>query len=117
MENEIKDAEIEEVNLPAGREETPEEKAKKAKPSFAEATAGKRDFYVEMALFLILGVLIGIAVKNEAGKRITIGYDDYRMKLGQQHYNINKLQTDLIKKQSVSAEEQNSGEGATREQQ
>jgi len=103
MENEIKEAEVEEVK----KEESPEEKAKKS----------KRDFYVEMALFLILGVLIGIAVKNEAGKRITIGYDDYRMKLGQQHYNINKLQTDLIKKQSVSAEEQNSGEGATCEQQ
>ena len=37
----------------------------------------KTDFYIELALFLILGVLIGIAIKTEAVKRITIGFDDY----------------------------------------
>jgi hypothetical protein len=77
----------------------------------------KKDFYIELALFLILGVLIGIAVKTEANKRITIGYNDYKMKMGIQQYSINKLQADLIKKQNDAAKnkdkEQDSVEGAS----
>ncbi|HCP08670.1 MAG TPA: hypothetical protein DIT25_02650 [Candidatus Moranbacteria bacterium] len=98
---EIKDAEIEEVK-----------KDMSAKPSFAEASAGRRDFLIELALFLILGILIGIAVKTEANKRITIGYNDHKMKFAQQQISINKLEAELMKK--LSAEE-NSEEGETLE--
>ncbi|MFA6383262.1 MAG: hypothetical protein WCX17_02465 [Parcubacteria group bacterium] len=80
--------------------------------------SGKKDFYVELVLFLILGALIGITVKTEANKRITIGYNDYKMKTGIQQYSINKLQADLLKKQSEAASNsqdsaQNSAEGAS----
>jgi hypothetical protein len=78
----------------------------------------KKDFYIELVLFLILGVLIGIAVKTEANKRITIGYNDYKMKTGIQQYSINKLQSGLLKKQNETAlnsqeSAQNSMEGAS----
>jgi hypothetical protein len=80
----------------------------------------RRDFYIELALFLILGVLIGITVKTEANKRITIGYNDYKMKTGIQQYSINKLQSDLIRKQNATVDstgsqgaDQNSAEGAS----
>ncbi len=50
------------------------------------------DSYVEMALLFVLGVLGGVALKIEAGKMITIGYDDYKMKFSNNQYNINNLQ-------------------------
>lgn len=85
-----------------------------------KAEPSRNDFYVEIILFLILGILIGIAVKTEANKRITIGYNDYKMKTGIQQYSINKLQADFVKKQNAKADEadnqesdQSSAEGAS----
>lgn len=67
---------------------------------------GRSDFYVELGLFLILGILIGIAVKTEASKKVTIGFDDYKMKIKSQGYNINNLQLELNKKQQEQASAQ-----------
>jgi hypothetical protein len=64
----------------------------------------RRYFYIELALFFILGMLIGIALKTEALKKITIGYDDYRMKIEKQDYDINKLQADLNAAQAEAQE-------------
>jgi len=112
MTDEIREAEVEGVISPNISEKTLEEKNTRAKrPADAKALAG-RDFYVELVLFLILGVLIGIAVKTEASKKITMGFNDYRMKVGVTHYNINQLQADLIEKQSAAVDE-NSDEGGT----
>ncbi len=66
---------------------------------------GKMDFYVELFLFLILGILIGVVVKNEAAKRVVIGYDDYKMKITRQNFDINKLQADVIKKNAEVQEQ------------
>lgn len=99
MTDEIKDAEVEEIK----KEETPMEKEKRA----------KRDFYVELVLFLILGVLIGIVVKTEANKRVTIGFNDYKMKIGAAQYSINKLQADFLNKQMSLPENQDPAAGAT----
>lgn len=94
-ENEIQNAEVEEINSPAGEEEKPEEKAKRA----------KRDFYVEIALFLIFGILAGFAIKTEATKIITMGFNDYKLKADKQNYNINELQAELIKEKTDATEE------------
>lgn len=66
----------------------------------------KADYYVEIALFLILGVLVGVAIKNEAVKKITIGHDDYMMKVARQDYSLNQIQADLLKKKMEAEEEQ-----------
>lgn len=58
----------------------------------------KKDFYIELVLIFILGILIGIAVKTEADKKITIGFNDYQMKIAKQDFNINQLQADVTKK-------------------
>jgi hypothetical protein len=60
----------------------------------------KKDFYTEVILMLILGILIGVAVKTEAAKRITIGSDDYRMKFFANTYNLNNLEKELSKNQA-----------------
>ncbi|MDP1833680.1 MAG: hypothetical protein U0944_02980 [Candidatus Moranbacteria bacterium] len=70
----------------------------------------KMDAYIEFGLILILGILIGIAVKTEANKRLVIGFDDYRMKLAKQDFNINKLQFEMAKKNAEEpAADQGSG--------
>ena len=56
----------------------------------------KYDFYIELTLFFILGILIGIAVKTEAMKRVTIGFDDYKMKIQRQDFNINQIEKDIL---------------------
>ena len=60
----------------------------------------KKDFYIEVLLMLILGILIGVAVKTEAVKRITIGSDDYKMKFFASSYNLNDLEKELAKRQT-----------------
>ena len=78
----------------------------------SEAEKLKRDYYIELVLFLVLGILAGVAVKTEASRRITIGYNDYKMKIGANNYSINKLQTEWIKKQNAEMENQeNQSEG------
>lgn len=72
--------------------------------TFAKPMADKKaDFFIEIALVFILGILIGIAVKTEAAKRITIGFNDYQVKKASQNYDINKLGRDLIGKKSNGA--------------
>jgi hypothetical protein len=70
----------------------------------------KTDLYIELVLFFILGILIGITLKTEAEKRVTIGYNDYQMSINKQDYDINKLQADLIKK---SAEQSSNTENSS----
>jgi hypothetical protein len=66
----------------------------------------KTDFYVELALFCILGLLIGIAVKTEADKRVTIGFNDYKMKIMKQDYDVNKLQVSIAQKKASESQQQ-----------
>ena len=71
-----------------------------------EDTKGKVDFFIEIALIFVLGILIGIAVKTEAVKRITMGYNDYQIKIANDRYSISQLEKDLISKQGSATESQ-----------
>jgi hypothetical protein len=53
---------------------------------------------VEWILILILGFLLGVAIKTEATKRITIGFSDYKVESLRQDYDISKIQNELIEK-------------------
>lgn len=88
MENEIKDAELE---ILTG--ENPEE-------------AKKRSRKTELALFLVLGFLIGIVVKTEASKRIVIGFEDFKVKTLSQDYKLSKIQKELAEKAKEEQKEQ-----------
>ncbi len=63
-----------------------------SEPTVVKMRKKRNDFYIELALFFILGTLIGVAVKNVAVKKVTIGFDDYKMKIYQQDYDLNALQ-------------------------
>ena len=53
---------------------------------------------VEWILILILGFLLGVAIKTEATKRVTIGFSDYKVESLRQDYDISKIQNELIEK-------------------
>jgi len=71
----------------------------------------RNDFYIELALFLILGILMGVAIKKEAIKKVTMGYDDYKMKIYPQDYDLNALAAQSFQKaqdaQAAAAAAQN----------
>ena len=107
--NKIQDAEIEktddvkeEPKIEENFEELEPEKIRKNK---------KIDFYVELGLILILGILIGIAIKTEAEKKITIGFSDYMIKQVPEGYNINQVKAQLIEQQTQN-QSQGSGIGS-----
>ncbi len=58
----------------------------------------KREMIFEFALFLILGILIGITIKTEAVKKITIGFDDYQIESGKNRYDIAGIEAGLEQK-------------------
>ena len=104
MEEEIKiqEAETEQVKS----EDDKKEEAVLPAETVAEDEKKRRtDIYIEFALIFILGILIGVAVKTEAAKRITIGFDDYKMKISSQDYDINKMQAELVKKNIEASQE------------
>jgi hypothetical protein len=66
----------------------------------------KRDLIFEMTLFFILGVLIGITVKTEAVKKITIGFNDYQIVSAKERYDIGALKKNLEDQIKAQAEAQ-----------
>lgn len=72
-----------------------------------EINNSKRDFKIELALFFILGVLLGVTIKTEAAKRITIGFNDYKVESAVDSYNVSEIKKKLIEEANeASAEEQ-----------
>jgi hypothetical protein len=58
----------------------------------------KIDFRFELALFLILGFLLGVVIKTEASKRITIGFNDGSVPSLRQAYDFKEISEELEKK-------------------
>jgi len=73
----------------------------------------KKDLIFELTLFFILGLLIGITVKTEAVKRITIGFNDYQIPTKTQRYDVAELKRNLFqqaaRKQEASSDQQTTG--------
>jgi hypothetical protein len=55
----------------------------------------RREVIFEMALFLVLGILLGVTIKTEAVKRITIGFNDYQITKPAQSYNVTEMKKAL----------------------
>jgi len=72
----------------------------------------KIDFRFELALFLILGFLLGVVIKSEAVKRVTIGFNDGEIISVRQGYDFDKIKENIAKsyaeqEQATSATEEN----------
>lgn len=69
----------------------------------------KREVVFEFALFLVLGILIGVTIKTEAVKKITIGFNDYQIESNKERYDIASIKAGLEQKaieQQKAIEEQ-----------
>jgi len=66
----------------------------------------QKGIFSEKILLFILAVLIGIAVKTEAVKRITIGFDDYLMKFERRDFDLNRMQDEQIRKMIEAAKQE-----------
>lgn len=70
----------------------------------------KKDLIFELTLFFILGALIGITIKTEAVKRITIGFNDYQIPAKVARYDLFELKRNLVqqaaREQEASSEQQ-----------
>lgn len=74
----------------------------------------KREVIFELALFLVLGILIGITVKTEAVKRITIGFNDYKIAATKNAYSIEDIKKNLDQEAAAAqALQQQSQQGQT----
>lgn len=93
-ENKIQEAEFSEIESGANKIDSSIDSS----IEFSKKKKWISDFYIELILFFILGILMGVAVKTEAIKKITMGFDDYKMKIIKQDYDVNKIQADLILK-------------------
>jgi len=63
----------------------------------------KREMLFELALFFILGFLIGITIKTEAVKKITIGFNDYLLPAKVERYDVDAMKNNLL--QQAAAEQ------------
>jgi hypothetical protein len=57
----------------------------------------KMNFRFELTLFFILGFLLGVVIKTEAVKRITIGFNDNLIISQKQSYDIEKIKGEIAK--------------------
>lgn len=63
---------------------------------------------INYLLIFILGFLVGVAMKTEAKKRITIGYGDYLVSEMKQDFDLTKSEIKAMsEKQSAPAEDVN----------
>jgi hypothetical protein len=76
----------------------------------------KTDLYINIALLFVLGVLAGVALKGEAKKNITIGFEDYKMKFSSEGYKINVLQNKLSEQEARQKESLEKENGAQTEE-
>ncbi len=66
----------------------------------------KRDLFFELTLFFILGALIGITLKTEAVKKITIGFNDYQIPAQTVRYDVAELKRNLLQKAAEQQQQQ-----------
>ena len=66
----------------------------------------RREVVFEMALFFILGLLLGITIKTEAAKRITMGFNDYQVKNTGSMYDLNAMKKGLDDKVKAAQQAQ-----------
>jgi hypothetical protein len=65
----------------------------------------KREMIFELALFFVLGVLLGITIKTEAIKRVTIGFNDYQIASPAQKYDIENIKKDIEAKAATAQQQ------------
>ena len=66
----------------------------------------KNNYRTEIVLILVIGVLLGIMIKAEALKRISIGFNDYKVISRTQEYDIEAIEKQLVEEAKKVAEDE-----------
>ncbi len=85
--NDIQDAQISEVG-------TTDKKIK------------NKNYHTEIILIFIIGLLLGVMVKAEALKKVSMGFSDYKVSGGTQGYDLDEIEkqvTEKMKKEQSEA--------------
>lgn len=86
-------------------------------PGNVKVKKGK-NYHTEIILIFIIGLLLGIMIKAESLKKVSIGFSDYRVMGGSQGYNLDEIEKKMIeesKKQQETQEDLGVEEGAPQE--
>lgn len=70
----------------------------------------KISFKNKMIILALFGMLLGFVIKTEAAKRITVGFEDYKLPESGKLYDINDLQKGLEIQKKILEEEQKAAE-------
>lgn len=57
----------------------------------------KKNYRTEIVLIFVIGLLIGVMIKSEALKRISVGFEDYKVVAKTQGYDIEAIERNLFK--------------------
>ncbi|EKE20913.1 MAG: hypothetical protein ACD_7C00429G0003 [uncultured bacterium] len=105
--NNIQEAQVSEVDA-----------NKKVNLSVATDGLKSKNYHTEIILIFIIGLLLGIMVKAESLKKVSIGFSDYKLKGGAQEYNLDEIEKKMIeesKKKQESPEATGTAEGVPAE--
>ncbi len=69
-----------------------------------QKTESGKKYYLEIILILIIGFLLGVMIKSEALKSVSIGFDDYKVVSAKQGYDIDGIEKELMEKSKAAAE-------------
>ena len=69
-----------------------------------QKTESGKKYHLEIVLILIIGFLLGVMIKSEALKSISIGFNDYKVVSAKQGYNIDEIEKELMEKSKAAAE-------------
>ncbi|MEF3692181.1 MAG: hypothetical protein V3574_03975 [Candidatus Moraniibacteriota bacterium] len=86
--NEIREAEIDEIGNESEKNDN-----------------NQKNYRTEVILILIIGLLLGIMLKAEALKNISIGFSDYKVNGGSQDYDVEQIEKEMKEKQEAQKAE------------
>jgi len=64
----------------------------------------KKNYRTEIILIFVIGLLVGVMVKAEAVKRISIGFSDYKTETAIQDYDIEAIEKSLFEEAEKAQE-------------
>ena len=89
-----------------------ETEKKEIKDAEIDQEDAKKNYRTEIILIFIIGLLVGVMVKAEAVKRVSIGFNDYKTVTRTQDYDIEAIEKALFEE----AEEEAAAQAADSEE-
>ncbi len=70
----------------------------------------KKNYRTEIILIFVIGLLIGVMAKAEAIKKLSIGFNDYKVEARAQGYDIEAIEKSLFEESEEAAAQEETGD-------